>query len=469
MQNFINENFMLQTKSAQKLYSDYAVNEPIFDYHCHLSPKEIYENPSYENLTELWLLGDHYKWRLMRACGISEEYITGNTAPYDKFLKWAQTIEKCIGNPLYIWTHLELKRYFGIDELLNSQTAPEIWEKTSKLLKQKDGYRARDFITRSNVAALCTTDDPIDTLEYHAAIKNDTSFKTQVLPSFRPEVALHPENASFCDWIAKLGKISEFKIETMQDLEHALEKRAEFFKNNGCLVADQSLNSPNFCVGTRDEAEKAFKKALSGKILDEEEYNCYQTQLMLSLGKIYKKLGFVMQLHFGVLRNTNSRLFEICGTDTGFDAVGDGVKAESISTLFDRLNKTNELPKTVIYSLNACDDDKLASVLGGFQEGCFPQKMQLGAPWWFSDHKDGMEKQMKALSNTGVLSGFLGMLTDSRSLLSYTRHEYFRRVLCNLLGTWMENGEIPNDFEMVGGIVKNICFNNVASYFTLQK
>ncbi len=468
MRPYIHPDFLLPTEAARRLYHSFAAKEPIFDFHCHLSPQEIREDARFETITQVWLGGDHYKWRLMRANGVPEELITGDGDPYEKFLAWARTVEKSVGNPLYAWTHMELKNYFGVEELLSEKTAPAIWEACNAKLRE-ESFSARGLICQSNVKALCTTDDPADTLEHHAALAADGSFPVKVLPAFRPETALHPEQVNFRDWVARLGEVTGKKIAALGDLEEALAQRAAYFQERGCLIADQSLQSPDFTTGTRQEAEAAFVKALAGEALSPAEQNAYQTQLLLNLGRLYRKMGFVMQLHFGVLRNTNSRMFPRTGPDAGFDCVGDGVSAASMAALFDALDKTDELPPTVIYSLNACDDDKLASVLGAFQQGTFPQKMQLGAPWWFSDHKDGMVKMMKALANTGLLSGFIGMLTDSRSFLSYARHEYFRRVLCGLLGRWMEDGEIPQDYDLVGPMVRDICYGNAAAYFGLEK
>lgn len=466
MKNYIHEDFLLHGGAASRLYHTYAKAEPIFDFHCHLSPREIYEDLRFENLAQVWLSGDHYKWRLMRACGVPEEAATGDADPFEKFLQWARTVEKSVGNPLYPWTHLELNRYFGISQRLSSETAPAIWKACKEKLREPS-FSARGLILQSGVTALCTTDDPADSLEYHRALAADKGFPVKVLPAFRPETALHPEQAGFREWMEKLGNVCGRTIRTLQDLEEALTERAVYFQENGCLTADQSLGTPDFTCGTRKEAEEAFPKALSGEPLSPAERNAYQTQLLLSLGRLYHRMGFVMQLHFGVLRNCNSRLFARTGPDAGFDSVGDGVSAASMAALFDALDRTGELPPTVVYSLNACDDDKLASVLGCFQEGSFPQKMQLGAPWWFSDHRDGMVKQMKALANTGLLSGFIGMLTDSRSFLSYARHEYFRRVLCDLLGGWMDAGDIPDDEALIGSMVKDICYGNAAAYFGL--
>jgi glucuronate isomerase len=461
----IHDDFMLHNGTASLLYHRFAEKAPIFDYHCHLNPEEILQDKTYSNMTEIWLSGDHYKWRLMRAAGVPEKYITGNADPYEKFLKFAETIPRCAGNPMYHWTHLELKRYFHVDDLLTPESAPRIWKTCNEQL-QKPEFSVRSLIRRSNVAALCTTDDPVNDLHCHKALAADTSFATKVLPSFRPETALHPEDQNFVSWMQKLSAAVGTPVTTFAELETALEKRAEYFKAAGCLVADQSLASPDFCCGTRAEAEAAFTKRMSGNKLTNEESNAYQNQLMISLGRIYHKIGFVMQLHFGVIRSCSTRMFAECSADTGFDAVGDGISAASLAALLDSLDKTGELPKTIVYSLNANDNDKLASVLGCFQENVFPQKMQLGAAWWFNDHRDGMEAQMKALANTGLLSGFVGMLTDSRSFLSYTRHEYFRRILCNLLGEWTERGELPMDYDLLGGMVEDICYNNIAAYLT---
>ncbi len=466
MNTYLGENFLLHSEPARSLYHQYAEHEPIFDYHCHLSPKEILEDTRFDTITQVWLSGDHYKWRLMRACGVPEEYITGQADPYEKFLHWARTVENSIGNPLYDWTHLELKNYFGATKLLSEKTAPEIWEQCSQKLAEP-GFSARGLIQRSGVKALCTTDDPTDDLSVHRALARDGSFSVRVLPAFRPETALHPEQKNFVRWTEKLSQVSGLPVTSLSQLEDALEKRAVFFRENGCLMADQSLLSPDFLSGTRAEAEQAFLKALSGKELTPYEQNAYQTQLLLSLGRIYHRAGFAMQLHLGVLRNCNSRLFPTTGPDAGFDSVGDGVSAASLALFFDALDRTGELPPTVLYSLNSGDEDKLSSLLGCFQEGMFPQKMQLGAPWWFCDHQEGMRKQMKALANVGLLSGFIGMLTDSRSFLSYARHEYFRRVLCDLLGSWMEQGDIPADRELIGPMARNICYRNAAVYFKL--
>jgi glucuronate isomerase len=464
MKTFINDDFMLHNPTATILYHNYAEQMPIFDYHCHLNPQDILENRQFGDLAELWLAGDHYKWRLMRASGIDEKYITGDADNYQKFLKWAQTVPKCIGNPIYHWTHLELKRYFGVDELLSPESAPAIWQTCNEKLTQKDFY-TRGLIERFHVKIICTTDDPTDSLSAHKALYEDKTFDVKVLPTFRPDKALHIENDGFMEWIAKLAETSNTTIDSFGALKAALEKRANYFKSIGCKVADQSFGSPDFSFGTEYEAEAAFEKALYGKSLTSRETGVYQRQLMLFLGRLYNKYGFVMQLHFGVIRNTNSRMFRSKGPDTGFDSIGTGTSADSLAALFDSLEITGELPKTVVYSLDENDNAKIASVIGCFQNGDCAGKIQLGAAWWYNDHRDGMLSQMKTLGNIGLLGSFIGMLTDSRSFLSYTRHEYFRRILSNLIGTWAENGEILLDVDFLGSMIKDICYNNAVRYF----
>lgn len=466
MKTFIDDNFMLNSPTAVRLYHEYAKTMPIFDYHCHLNPKEILEDKKYSDLTEIWLGGDHYKWRLMRANGVDEKYVTGDVDPYDKFLKWAETIPKCVGNPLYHWTHLELKRFFDIDEILCPESAPEVWKACNAKLVDPE-FSARSLIRNSNVKALCTTDDPIDDLENHFELTKDETFSVKVLPTFRPDKALHLENAGFTDWIARLTEAAGMKITTFEELVQALEKRAEFFKTAGCRVSDHSFGYPDFTKGTLEEAQSAFQKALAGEKLSQEDINAYKTYLMHALGRIYHRLDFAMQLHLGVIRNTNTKMFKITGPDTGFDCIGNGISADSLVALFDGMNKTDELPRTVVYCLNDKDNEKIASILGCFQSG-FSGKMQLGSAWWYNDQRDGMLAQMKTVGNYGLLSHFIGMLTDSRSFLSYTRHEYFRRILCDLLGTWAESGEVPMDYILLGGMVKDICYNNAVQYFGLE-
>lgn len=464
-QPLIHEDFLLHTPAARRLYHEYAEPMPVVDYHCHLDPGEIAGDRRFDNLTQAWLLGDHYKWRLMRAAGVPEEYITGDAPDYDKFLRWAETMPKAVGNPLYHWTHLELTRYFGIRELLCPQSAPGIWEETKRQLAAPNAT-ARAFITRSGVKALCTTDDPADDLHFHQALAQE-DFPTAVLPAFRPEKALHVEQAGFAAYIGRLSQAAGMPIESFDDLVAALDKRAGYFASMGCKAADQSLASPDFTVGSQQEARQAFLAAMNGETPTPAQVNAYHRQLMLRLGRIYHKYGFVMELHFGVLRNVNRRMFAQCGADTGFDVVGEGITAASFAALLDDLEATGELPRTIVFSLNENDLIKLATVAGSFQSGPAPAKIQLGAAWWFNDQKDGMLRQMQTLANVGLLSGFVGMLTDSRSFLSYTRHEYFRRLLCNLLGGWMEQGEAPMDFDLMGGMVQDICCRNAVAYFGL--
>lgn len=467
MKTFINDEFILHSKTASVLYHNYAEKSPIFDYHCHLDPREIFENRQFNDLTEIWLGGDHYKWRLMRANGVEERYITGDADHYEKFLKWAETLPKCIGNPLYHWSHLELKRYFGVDELLTPKTAPQIWEACNQKLAEND-FSVRRLIVRNNVKALCTTDDPADDLKYHIGLKKDRTFPVKVLPAFRPDKAIHIENDGFADYIGRLSDAAGMKVTAFEELVEALKKRAEFFQSVGCRISDQSFGYPDFTHGTLSEAQAAFKKALSGGALTAAEIAAYQTQLMLALGRIYHSLGFAMQLHVGVIRGINSRMTKLLGPDTGFDSVGNGISADSLAALLDGLDRTDELPRTVFYCLNEKDDAKIASVMGCFQGPGIVGKMQLGSAWWFNDHIDGMRNQLKTLADIGLLSSFVGMLTDSRSFLSYTRHEYFRRILCDLLGEWAEKGEAPKDNAMLGEMVENICFHNAVKFFDIK-
>ncbi len=466
--SFINDSFLLQSDAARLLYRSYAEKMPIFDYHCHLSAAEILENKQFETITDLWLSGDHYKWRLMRANGVDECYITGGADPYEKFEKWAETISRCYGNPLYHWTHLELKRYFGVDELLCKENAKEIYDTCNALL-QKEEFRARGLILRSGVAALCTTDDPADSLEDHIALADDPSFPVQVLPAFRPDKAIHLENEGFAAYVKELGAAAGVEIADFDSLKLALLKRAEFFKSHGCILSDHAFGAPSFISCDKKDADAALKKALAGEPLTVEETGAYHTQLMVYLGSVYEELGFGMQLHLGVVRSVNTAMFRLAGADTGFDAIGDDLSVESILRLLDLMEQQNSLPKTVLYSLNPNDNDKLAVAAGCFQQGPAAGKIQLGAAWWFNDHRDGMVNQMRALANTGILANFVGMLTDSRSFISYTRHEYFRRILCNLLGSWIDAGEIPADYDRIGKVVEDICFNNAANFFGLPK
>lgn len=467
MKTFINDNFMLGNEIAVKLYHEYAKEMPIYDYHCHLNPREIAENKKYRNITELWLGGDHYKWRAMRSNGIEEKYITGDASDKEKFIKWAETMPCCIGNPIYHWAHLELKRYFGIDKLLSPKTAEEIWNTCNELL-QKDEFTARGLIKSSNVKVICTTDDPTDTLEHHINIAKDSSFDVKVLPTFRPDKGFNIEKEGFSEWMGKLGAYTGKEIKTFEDLKNALTQRIEFFHKVGCRVSDHGLEPPVYGESEGNETEKILQKALAGGYLTETEIKKYKTQVMIFLGRQYSRLGWTMQLHVGALRNNNKRMMKLLGPDSGFDTIGDYSIAEPLASLMSKLDETNELPKTILYCLNPRDNEVLGTLMGCFQSGGIPGKIQFGSGWWFNDQKDGMIRQMAALASLGLLNRFVGMLTDSRSFISYTRHEYFRRILCNLLGEWVENGEAPDDTELLGGMVKDICFDNAKRYFGIE-
>lgn len=467
MKKFMDDNFLLSNHTAIALYNDYAKDMPIIDYHCHLSPKEIYENKRFKNITEAWLYGDHYKWRAMRSNGIDEKYITGDASDYDKFLCWAKTIPMTIGNPLYHWTHLELKRFFGVNELLNEKTAPAIWEKVNTLLNG-EGFTARDLIEKSNVKAVCTTDDPVDNLEYHEKIKKEcTDFHVKVLPAFRPDKGVNIEKESFLPWFKKLVQVYGKSINTYKEFLQALESRVNFFHSVGCRLSDHALDYVPYREGSLEEIESIFAKAAKGEKITLEEADKYKTYTLKFLGTIYAKLGWTMQLHINAVRNNNTRMFNKMGPDTGFDSVNDSSVAYPLSRFLDALEKENSLPKTILYTLNPNDNYILGSLMGCFQGSGIPGKIQFGSAWWFNDTKEGMIEQMKSLANLGLLSRFVGMLTDSRSFLSYTRHEYFRRILCNLIGEWVENGEFPNDMELLGNIVQGICFNNAKEYFQI--
>lgn len=467
MKPFMDEDFLLTNKTAEKLYHDYAKDMPIFDYHCHLSPKEIKDNKRYRNITEIWLGGDHYKWRAMRSNGVDEKYITGDAPDKEKFMKWAETMPKCIGNPLYHWTHLELKRFFGINELLSPNTAEAIWNKCNEMLA-KDAFTARELIKRSNVKVICTTDDPADSLEDHIALAKDKTFAVKVLPAFRPDKSFNIDKAGFVEWIGKLSKVVGQDVQTFANLKEALKQRLDFFHEVGCRVSDHALDPIVFEESTEEEITVILQKALKGEQLTESEIKKYKTAVMVYLGKQYTRLNWTMQIHIGTIRNNSKRMMRLLGPDTGFDAIADYTFAEALSKFLDKLDDTDELPKTILYCLNPRDNEILGTIIGCFQGGGIPGKIQVGSGWWFNDQKDGMTKQIVSLANLGLLSLFVGMLTDSRSFLSYTRHEYFRRILCNIIGEWVESGEAPNDFELLGTMVQNICFGNAKEYFGIK-
>lgn len=463
MREFMCDDFLLMTDTAKTLYHNYAKNMPIYDFHCHLNPKEIYENKKYKNITEVWLGGDHYKWRAMRSNGVDEKYITGDADDKEKFMKWAETIDECYGNPLFHWTHLELKRFFGIDLVLSKETAEEVWNLTNEKLAT-DKFTARELIKMSNVKTLCTTDDPIDSLEYHIALKEDKSFDVVVNPAFRPDKGIRIEKDEFIPWFNRLEEIYGEKIDSIDKYTSALESRIEFFHQVGCRISDHALDPVVFEKGTKEEVNAILLKKLAGEELTEKEVKQFKTYVMIFLGKEYSKRKWVMQIHVGCIRNNSTRMYNKLGADTGYDAIDDELFLRALSKLLDTLDTTDELPKTIIYNLNPRDNEAIGTLIGCFQDGKTPGKIQFGSGWWFLDQKDGMTRQMTALANLGLLSRFVGMLTDSRSFLSYTRHEYFRRILCNLLGDWVERGELPNNIERLGKMVENICYNNVNNY-----
>lgn len=465
MKKFMDENFLLSNETSVKLFHNYAKDMPIIDYHCHINPKEIYENKKFKNITEVWLYGDHYKWRAMRSNGIDEKYITGDGSDYDKFVAWCKTLPMAIGNPLYHWAHLELQRFFGIYDVISEDTAPLIWEKANKLITG-DGFKVRDLIKKSNVEAIGTTDDPTDTLEYHIKLKEDKDFDVKVLPTFRPDNAMEINAAGFISWVKKLEDASGIKINNYDEFLKALESRVEFFHSVGCRISDHGMNNTVlFAEVSKEEAMDIFKKGMEGQVVSLEEEKKYKTYTFRFLAKHYYKLGWTVQLHIAALRNNNTKMKEKLGVDTGFDSINDESIAYPLSRLLDSLEKENSLPKTILYTLNPKDNYVLGTMLGNFQGDGIPGKIQFGSAWWFNDNKDGMIEQMKALANLGLLGRFVGMLTDSRSFLSYTRHEYFRRILCNLIGEWVENGEVPNDDKLLKEIVQGICRNNADKYF----
>ncbi|GAA0181375.1 glucuronate isomerase [Clostridium sediminicola] len=467
MNKFMNENFLLNSNKAIELFKKYAEDMPIFDYHCHLDPKDIWEDKKFSNITEAWLYGDHYKWRAMRSNGITEDYITGNRTDFEKFEAWAKTMPYLIGNPLYSWTHLELQRYFNIQDILCEENAKAIWEKANEVLAKED-FSARGIIKRSKVIGICTTDDPTDTLEYHEKIATLNDFETKVLPTFRPDKALEINNPMFKDWVLKLSETCGRDIKSYDELLHELEERAKYFHERGCRLSDHSLGYVFHKEGTLSEIKEIFSKALNNEYIDVLEEEKYKTYTMNELGKIYSKLGWTMQLHLGAMRNNNTKMFNALGGDAGFDSNNDYAIAENLSKLLNSLDVCNCLPKTILYALNPKDNYVLGTMAGNFQGDGIPGKIQFGTAWWFNDNKDGMESQMKSLANVGVLGRFLGMLTDSRSFLSYTRHEYFRRILCNMIGEWVENGEFPDDNPTLERIIKGICFNNAKEYFGVE-
>lgn len=464
MKPFMDKDFLLSTEAAKHLYHSYAETTPILDYHCHINPQEIAEDKRFQNITQVWLGGDHYKWRQMRSNGVEEYYITGDAPDREKFQKWAETLEKLIGNPLYHWSHLELQRYFGYTGHLCKETAQEVWDLCNEKLAQPD-MSARGLIKRSNVTLICTTDDPVDTLEWHEKIKEDPTFDVQVLPAWRPDKAVAIEKPGFGDYIRQLSAAAVLPITTFQELTLALSDRMEYFHAKGCSVSDHGLDYVMYVPASQEEIETIFAKRLSGASLTEEETLKYKTALLLFLGRQYHKLGWVMQIHYSVRRDNNQLLFNRVGADTGFDSISNYAPANQLAEFLNALAVTDELPKTILYSLNPNDNAMIDVLMGCFQDSSAAGKIQHGSAWWFNDHKTGMIEQMTSLANLGILSNFIGMLTDSRSFLSYTRHEYFRRILCELIGGWVENGEYPNDQKALERIIKGISYENAVRYF----
>ncbi|OCG57978.1 glucuronate isomerase [Gilliamella sp. GillExp13] len=467
MKNFLDENFLLQTEVAQRLYFDYAADQPIYDYHCHLPPKDIADNKNFCNLAEIWLAGDHYKWRVLRTAGVDEKFITGNASDYEKYLAWAKVVPLTLGNPIYHWTHLELRRPFGIKNILfNEKTAEKIWLHANEQLATKE-FSTKGILKQMNVRAVGTTDDPIDSLQYHKQISLDGSFETKVRPSWRPDKVFKIELSGFPNYISQLGQICDIEINTFSELLTALLKRLDHFEQHGCEASDHGIEILRYAdIPSEKQLDLILKKRLNNQSLSELEIAQFSTAVLVWLGKQYHKRNWVMQLHLGALRNNNQRMYKLLGPDAGFDSIGDRPIAEPLSSLLGTLDLTDELPKTILYCLNPRDNEVLATMAGNFQGSGIAGKIQFGSGWWFNDQKDGMERQLMQLSQMGLLSQFVGMLTDSRSFLSFTRHEYFRRILCNMIGNWIENGEIPADFNLVGNMIKDICFNNANFYFS---
>jgi glucuronate isomerase len=441
---------------------------PIVDYHCHINPREIAEDRRFDNITQVWLGGDHYKWRLMRSNGVDEYYITGNAPDKEKFMKWAETLSKAIGNPLYHWSHLELQRYFGYNGVLNANTAEEVWELCNRKLDEPS-MSVRNLIKSSNVTLICTTDDPVDTLEWHKMIAKDPSFDVKVYPAWRPDKAMNLEKSEYLAYLKQLSSVSGVRIESFQTLKDALRNRLQFFQSMNCCVSDHALDYIMYEPASEETIEDIFRNRLNNIPLTEKEILQFKTAFLMFVGKEYYDLGWAMQLHYGCKRNNNTPAFKALGPDTGYDCINNFAPSAQIADFLDALNKEGKLPRTIIYSLNPTDNAAIDSIIGCFQDSSAVSKIQHGSAWWFNDHKHGMTEQLTSLANLGYLGGFIGMLTDSRSFLSYPRHEYFRRILCNLLGSWVEGGEYPQDYETLGKIVQDISYNNAMNYFEFNK
>lgn len=468
MKQFMDENFLLKTKTAQRLYHEYAKGMPIIDYHCHLPPQQIAEDHVFENLTQVWLYGDHYKWRAMRTNGVHESYCTGNKSDWDKFQKWAETVPYTLRNPLYHWTHLELRRYFEIEERLSGDTARRIYEECSAKL-QHPSYSVRNLLRRMKVKLVCTTDDPLDSLEYHRRVK-DEGFEIPILPAFRPDQAMNVSNAStFINYTKKLEIVTNIAISSFDDFLYALQNRHDYFASMGCTVSDHGLEEIFADDFTGSEIDAIFMKIHGGKELNSAEQKKFRSAMLIHFAEWDWEKGWVQQFHLGALRNNNSRMLQTLGPDTGWDSIGDFLQGRPLAKFLDKLDSNNKLAKTILYNLNPSDNELMATMIGNFNDGSSAGKIQWGSAWWFLDQKDGMVKQINALSNMGLLSRFIGMLTDSRSFLSFPRHEYFRRILCDLFGDEIENGELPNDVEWIGKVISDISFNNAKNYFNWQQ
>src|SRR5579871_6265084 len=467
MKNFLDEDFLLNNKTAQQLFHDFAKAMPIIDYHCHLPPQQIADDAKFDNLTQLWLNGDHYKWRAMRTNGVDESYITGSKTDWEKFQKWAETVPYTLRNPLYHWTHLELQRYFDIHDVLNKDTAKKIYDECTEKLQSRD-YSVRNLLRKMNVETLCTTDDPVDSLESHQKIKNDR-FEIAVFPAFRPDMAMNVDDLnSFNNYVNKLKETSGIDITSFEEFLNALKSRHDFFAANNCSVSDHGLEQIDAEDYSGDEIKTIFDKARSSKPLEHFEKKKFQSAMLVHFAEWDSEKKWVQQYHLGALRNNNSRMLSKLGKDTGWDSIGDFSQARSLSKFLNRLDTNNKLAKTIIYNLNPADNEMMAAMIGNFNDGSVAGKIQWGSAWWFLDQKDGMTKQLNALSQLSLLSRFIGMITDSRSFLSYPRHEYFRRILCNLFGEEIENGEMPNDIKWVGKIIQDICYYNAKNYFDFK-
>ncbi len=467
MKQFMDQDFLLSNDTAKVLYHDHAAKMPIVDYHCHINPQEIYEDRRFDNITQVWLGGDHYKWRVMRSNGVDEYYITGGASDREKFQKFAEALPKCIGNPMYHWCHLELQRFFGYHGVLNGDTAEEVWNLCNDKLQNDPNMTVRGLIKQSNVLMIGTTDDPIDDLKWHEKLAADPTMDTKICPSFRPDKAVNIHKETFVPYIKALGESVGHELKCINCVRDALSEKIDYFDAHGCRASDHGLDFIPYVEATDEELTAIFKKAMAGETVTDREAEAYMTAIVLHCAKEYARHGWAMQLHYSCLRNNNTDMYRKLGPDTGFDSIATTTCGESLVKLLDRLNTEGLLPKTILYSLNPVDNAMLDTILGCFQGTEVPGKIQHGSGWWFNDTKTGMIDQMTSLANLGLLGNFIGMLTDSRSFLSYTRHEYFRRIMCNLIGTWVENGEYPADMKQLGQIVEDIASNNAQRYFNL--